>query len=230
MHIKIYLYLIGMISGKINEFIKDNIQNNNQLIHQVFKMRIFKNFVTNTTILFLSLILQNIFYFFITLLFQFNNTYLDYIYQSIFSIVLSYYNYMFINVVNRYQQNIFNIVRNTVNNWSIKDYKTFYKYFVLSVLTCLFAFFYFVEVNSSMLCRCISQYILIFLFFDLKKKVKHIKINDYKIQPTTYSEIIEDEREEEEDDYIVIDKINKKTFLRHSSTIDCSLATPTKFE
>lgn len=177
------------------------------IIYKIFKTTMIKKMINTVFIQFISIILRQILYSLFSIIFIFNNVYIDFIFQCIISILLCLNNTYILTVTNYFYDDFYKITKYIVNNYSLYNYRKWKNILMgillgISYITCIF-----VDVNSILLQKYILQYGLCYLFLDIienKDNIVNIYYYKYISKPEEY-EKINIPSTKSELDFIIID-------------------------
>jgi hypothetical protein len=145
----------------------------NQLVYQIIKTRAAKRTINSAIIMILSFLIRTILYSILALIIMFDNIYIDFFTQCGISILLCSYSYYIQAFTERFDDDLYLITRNIINNFTMEKYKKWQKYITISALIISFIYFWFIEINSAIIRIYIMQYAVCFFFFDVKENKEH---------------------------------------------------------
>jgi hypothetical protein len=152
----------------LKNFFGSIIPDQNQLIYKIAKTRLAKRTINTFIILILSFVFRLILYAVLSLFIVFNNLYVDFFVQCGISIVLYMCNNHIQWITEHFSEDLYQITRYMINNYSEENFKKWKNYVVGSLLGASFLYFSLVDINSQILQIYILQYALCFFFFDVK--------------------------------------------------------------
>jgi hypothetical protein len=172
----------------------------NQLVYQIIKTRAAKRTINSAFIMILSFLIRTVLYSILSLIIMFDNIYVDFFTQCAISILLCSYSYYIQAFTERFDDDIYMITRNIINNFTVEKYKKWQKYVTITALTLSFVYFWFIEITSAMIRIYILQYAVCFFFFDVKEN------KDHYVRKILYSEKKEKNINKNKERVIITDK------------------------
>lgn len=152
----------------IKKIFGDVIPEPTDIIYRLVKTRLAKRFINTFVVIILSLLIRLLLYAVISFYIVFNNPYIDFFTQCGISIMLYMANDYIQKFTERFSDDLYNITRYMINNYSEENFIRWKNYTIGTLLAAAFAYFWLVDINSQIILIYILQYAFCFFVFDVK--------------------------------------------------------------
>lgn len=190
------------------------VPDTNNILYKLCKTTYAKKTFNSAFIIILAFIFRTLLYGLLSLIFIFNNVYVDFIVQCILSIYLCTQNGKIQLAVEYFEPQLYAITKYTINNYSNDNYNKWKNVAIFSGLMLSYIYFMFVEINSALIRLYLLEYLVCYVYLDIyenpgsaiKKSIvnyieKHEKENTWIINIIKRSI-----KYEKDDEYTIIDK------------------------